>query len=793
MIIGRRRPSISTNRQESFEQLSVPYDFREWQIMMEIEFGKRYNQLFRGPCWSGCNQADKKNPLKARVNVASLCHSTITEDLNKRYDATTTTEIQVKILDKLEQIQPDGRFWLKLDGTDIKAALQETKPDPNKLGEWNGDVDKRDEELKKLKEEYVARNETCKLLTASPNSELCDVLVSELEKDRALLRKLMQEASKEYSNSINKASNKKRKEMNWHILELTNLLERVEKLLSTYITASSKQPAAIKTIHQGHISDLKNYLRDLFKKKRKAASHILIVMVSDEQRRKKPYSVPIQYIPYHNLTADDIYRIVAEAKRAMVNRNLKCVGVVTDGEFNTLRTQGQTRPLHLYQVIQNARKSVANLKKPQLLEMLVKTSETADGSPVVTRPDAVPDSIINQFDQLLQDGVLLSDALTVIREGMVPTGYKPQPWRLDAPETLTEKLKSIVATYRFRRELFRFQLQGVDFTKWLYVPEIDPITGLIIHAREDHNHLVKRIASHTRDGQFPVIDTRRFKEAHESDLTDLTETALKGVRKQSVPDAEKLLSFAVADFMDRNGYTAEAEYVGTIAAWHEASDGRGINQEQRSKANQAMKTYIMKQWMPWYDPDAPDYTSIDINVRADKLCGFSRQTIIGVTTNIDSQELRRSENEAIGHSENPRAGTTDDVELFFSLLHTKTGGKHVTLKDFKYWWQKLVLEFGYKMVDDLPFYFHTLNERFTLDDMPSFDEPGEGDSRLRTLHRRFREDSSVITAGRSSLPAHNSTSIRQRNHRPEVEVAAPTTEMEEQVQFEVNKQLTNFI
>ena len=30
---------------------------------------------------------------------------------------------------------PSGRFWLKADGTDVKAALQEATK-----GEWNGDV-----------------------------------------------------------------------------------------------------------------------------------------------------------------------------------------------------------------------------------------------------------------------------------------------------------------------------------------------------------------------------------------------------------------------------------------------------------------------------------------------------------------------------------------------------------------------------------------------------------------------------------------------------------------------------
>ena len=46
------------------------------------------------------------------------------------------------------------------------------------------------------------------------------------------------------------------------------------------------------------------------------------------------------------------------------------------------------------------------------------------------------------------------------------------------------------------------------------------------------------------------------------------------------------------------------------------------------------------------------------------------ETVIAVTTNIESMELRRCQNDDIGYVEHPRAGTTDDVEAiiycFFS-------------------------------------------------------------------------------------------------------------------------------
>jgi len=60
-------------------------------------------------------------------------------------------------------------------------------------------------------------------------------------------------------------------------------------------------------------------------------------------------------------------------------------------------------------------------------------------------------------------------------------------------------------------------------------------------------------------------------------MTGLTHAALVGSRKQSVPDAEKLLSFHVAKFFKDNHYLAEAEYVETVALWHESSDGCGLS------------------------------------------------------------------------------------------------------------------------------------------------------------------------------------------------------------------------
>ncbi|KAI8516374.1 hypothetical protein Bbelb_049550 [Branchiostoma belcheri] len=110
-----------------------------------------------------------------------------------------------------------------------------------------------------------------------------------------------------------------------------------------------------------------------------------------------------------------------------------------------------------------------------------------------------------------------------------------------------------------------------------------------------------------------------------------------------------------------------------------------------------------------------------------ELNGVRHTNVIAVLfrPSIDSQEDRRCLNEILGNPEHPWAASTDDVECFFSLLHHKTGEQPCTLKEFKYCWRKLVMQCRKRMDTNLPFYYWTLNERYTVDDYASFDVPPE--------------------------------------------------------------------
>ena len=91
-------------------------------------------------------------------------------------------------------------------------------------------------------------------------------------------------------------------------------------------------------------------------------------------------------------------------------------------------------------------------------------------------------------------------------------------------------------------------------------------------------------------------------------------------------------------------------------------------------------------------------------------------------------------------------------------------------------------EFSKRMDTDLPFYYWTLNERYSDEPYPSFDErpdcdADEGDRnhplRLHRLRLNQREDSSIFVVGRAHLPARHRQTIRQSFHRPGNYLAPP--------------------
>lgn len=69
------------------------------------------------------------------------------------------------------------------------------------------------------------------------------------------------------------------------------------------------------------------------------------------------------------------------------------------------------------------------------------------------------------------------------------------------------------------------------------------------------------IANATRQGGPTGLQLERFTEALEDPESLLTYPALTGHHKQSVRDAERLLSKEMVKFMKKKGYSFETEYI----------------------------------------------------------------------------------------------------------------------------------------------------------------------------------------------------------------------------------------
>lgn len=231
----------------------------------------------------------------------------------------------------------------------------------------------------------------------------------------------------------------------------------------------------------------------------------------------------------------------------------------------------------------------------------------------MVQEERIPESVLQQIHQLKECGLPFHKAISLVRSNLVPVGQCPMPFQANLPETEITTMRSLVGTLYFRHDVATWKKEGVDFSLYMYIPEVDPTTGKVHHEREDHCHILKRIAKHTREGAYLALNLDAFDEAMRNPKTGLTHTALVGKRKQSVTDAEKLLSYHVCHFLKEKGYLAEAKYVEIVAKWHEASDGRGMTQLQRCKANYAMLSYILEDLIPWYEHGQPDLSTIDIN------------------------------------------------------------------------------------------------------------------------------------------------------------------------------------
>ena len=101
-----------------------------------------------------------------------------------------------------------------------------------------------------------------------------------------------------------------------------------------------------------------------------AATHILVFMISNEEWRKKTYAVPVHCLPYKGLADLTVgvlaNKIIHKMSKSQIHAGEVIKAIfqiyiyiflvfVTDGEWNSLRTKGNTRQLLLLQICANVR------------------------------------------------------------------------------------------------------------------------------------------------------------------------------------------------------------------------------------------------------------------------------------------------------------------------------------------------------------------------------------------------------------------------------------------------------
>lgn len=59
---------------------------------------------------------------------------------------------------------------------------------------------------------------------------------------------------------------------------------------------------------------------------RTAATHVLVLMLSDERQQKKPYVLPVRYIPYQSLRDQYVRDFTKDIKQHMTQRGMTIVG-----------------------------------------------------------------------------------------------------------------------------------------------------------------------------------------------------------------------------------------------------------------------------------------------------------------------------------------------------------------------------------------------------------------------------------------------------------------------------------
>lgn len=178
--------------------------------------------------------------------------------------------------------------------------------------------------------------------------------------------------------------------------ELTQLVDRLQTTITT--VSSVIEMVADPTVNLVDVNvarrlsyireTVTSLVRDLTRQKRTPATHIFVLMISSELRDIKPYALPVQCVPYHSITQQQLRQLVSRLVNEMTSRgmniagqythihlinckvNMPSIGFCSNGEYNAMRNQGYTRPLSIVKIRSNVRSKYAKMSRKQMISML---------------------------------------------------------------------------------------------------------------------------------------------------------------------------------------------------------------------------------------------------------------------------------------------------------------------------------------------------------------------------------------------------------------------------------------
>jgi hypothetical protein len=195
-------------------------------------------------------------------------------------------------------------------------------------GCWEGDVDLNDGSLRLLREEYQGRCSEVRKICKGQQLNLTDVqkLKKNVENDVDFLKNGDNEASDVYNKAVEgkRCGENKLMELAWNATGFQELLKTARKLIMEL--EGVLDGGAIKDLAK-LMSCLLQYNKDLFSKKRVAANYLLVFMISDELRNRKPYAVPVQFIPYKSLSDSKLRDLQVKVEKSMKDEGMTVVGM----------------------------------------------------------------------------------------------------------------------------------------------------------------------------------------------------------------------------------------------------------------------------------------------------------------------------------------------------------------------------------------------------------------------------------------------------------------------------------